>query len=80
MTDTKKFKSLLVAKGMTMARLSELTGISIASLSYKINNKRQFLAREIQCIQKILELTDKQRDEIFFAFDVEYNSTQKGVD
>lgn len=67
MTDTKKFKAAMVEKGMTLAKLSEATGISTASLSYKINNHRQFSAREISTIQIILGLTATERDAIFFA-------------
>lgn len=71
MTNTKKFKAAMVEKGMTLAKLSEATGISTASLSYKINNHRQFSAREISTIQTILGLTATERDEIFFANCVE---------
>lgn len=71
MTNTKKLKSVLMAKGVTMSTLSELTGISLTSLSYKANNHRQFLAKEIAVIQEKLSLTNEQRDEIFFAKNVE---------
>lgn len=71
MTDTKFFKSLLVAKGITLNQLAELTGISLTSLSYKVNNHRQFTAREISVIQKALNLTNDERDNIFFTLNVE---------
>lgn len=71
MTDTKFFKSLLVAKGITLNQLAELTGISLTSLSYKVNNHRQFTAREISVIQKALKLTNNERDNIFFTCSVE---------
>lgn len=75
MTDTKKFKLYLLEKGITMGKLSELTGISLTSLSYKANNHRQFLAREIAVIQNQLGMTNQERDAIFFASDVELKST-----
>lgn len=71
MTDTKFLKSLLVAKGITLNQLAELTGISLTSLSYKVNNHRQFTAREISVIQKALNLTNDERDNIFFTTNVE---------
>lgn len=71
MTNTKKFKAVMTEKGMTLAKLSEETGISVASLSYKVNNHRQFSAREISTIQAVLGLTATERDAIFFAGEVE---------
>lgn len=71
MTNSRKLKSVMVARGMTLSDLSSLTGLSKASLSYKINNHRQFLAKEILILQKALNLTSLERDEIFFANDVE---------
>ncbi len=71
MTNTKKLKSVLVDKDITLGMLSELTGISLTSLSYKINNHRQFLAKEIAIIQEKLGLSVDERDAIFFAKEVE---------
>lgn len=75
MTNTNKFKSVLLEKGITMKKLSEITGISQTSLSYKSNNHRQFLAKEISLIQKELDLSNEERDAIFFAQEVDYKST-----
>lgn len=56
---------LLTLSGLYSAH--EKIGISRTSLSYKINNIVEFNAQEIKHIQKILELSNEQRDHIFFA-------------
>lgn len=67
MTDTIRLKSLLVMKQITMEELATLLKISKTSLSYKVNNIREFKSSEIKNVQKALGLTDKERDEIFFC-------------
>lgn len=67
MTDTLKIKKIIRMKGFTLDTLSKKIGISRTSLSYKINNIVEFNAQEIKHIQKILELSNEQRDHIFFA-------------
>lgn len=66
MTNTLEFKAMLVRKGLTLKKLSEEVGISSTSLSYKINNRRDFMSREIVAISKALNLTSYERDKIFF--------------
>lgn len=41
----------------------------------KLNNETEFKASEISAMQKILGLTNRKRDEIFFAQKVELKST-----
>ena len=67
MTDTLEIKKIIRMKGFTLDTLSKKIGISRTSLSYKINNILEFNAQEIKHIQKILELSNEQRDHIFFA-------------
>ena len=71
MTDTLEIKKIIRMKGFTLDTLSKKIGISRTSLSYKINNIVEFNAQEIKHIQKILELSNEQRDHIFFAEAVE---------
>lgn len=65
MTDTLEIKKIIRMKGFTLDTLSKKIGISRTSLSYKINNIVEFNAQEIKHIQKILELSNEQRDHIF---------------
>lgn len=67
MTDTLEIKKIIRMKGFTLDTLSKKIGISRTSLGYKINNIVEFNAQEIKHIQKILELSNEQRDHIFFA-------------
>lgn len=67
MTDTLEIKKIIRMKGFTLDTLSKKIGISRTSLSYKINNIVEFNAQEIKHIQKILELSNEQRNHIFFA-------------
>lgn len=75
MTDSLYLKSMLVRRGITLEDVSEQIGVSKTSLSYKINNKRQFTATEIAKLSSILQLTTEERDKIFFRINVELNST-----
>lgn len=67
MTDTLEIKKLIRMKGYTLDSLSKKIGISRTSLSYKINNLVEFNAQEIKQIQNVLDLSNEQRDYIFFA-------------
>lgn len=71
MTDTLAFKALLVKRGYTLEKLSDELGITISTLSYKVNNRRQFKPSEIIAIKNILGMTSAERDSIFFGDDVD---------
>ena len=71
MTDTLLLKSMLLRKGLTVETASEKLGISRASMSYKVNNKREFMASEIKQLSDLLELTDSEVRQIFFTVNVD---------
>lgn len=71
MTDTVEFKIALVKIGMSMNELAKKIGISRTSLSYKVNNKVEFTAKEIHAIRNCLNLTEAEMNKIFFANDVD---------
>ena len=66
MTDKALLKSFLALKSMTMQELSDKTCISLSSLNYKLNEAREFRQSEIKAIQDVLELSNEERDNIFF--------------
>ena len=70
MTNTQELKSFLVKRNISASRLANELGISRVSLSKKINNQREFKASEIVKIQKILVLTNAERDFIFFDIEL----------
>lgn len=67
MTNTTEFKVAMMRASMTMESLAEQVGISAVSMSYKVNNKREFTSSEIKRISDILNLTIEERELIFFA-------------
>ena len=67
MTDTRKLKAVMALKGITGYDLAKSIGISRASFSYKINNLREFRAKEIQAISEALKLSLEDKEQIFFA-------------
>lgn len=71
MTNTKKLRALMVEKGYTQEQLAKLLGITETTLNYKINNKREFKASEIQALTKILGIPMQEVDGIFFARDID---------
>jgi transcriptional regulator with XRE-family HTH domain len=71
MTNTREFKAILVRTGITAEKLAESIGLSQQSLSYKVNNRREFTATEINAISKVLNLTLEEKEKIFFADTVE---------
>ena len=65
MTATNELRSLIIKKGFTQSYVADKLGISPQSLSYKINNKVEFKASEIEALCTLLCISNK--DIIFFA-------------
>lgn len=61
-----KFKGWLRSNGLTYNDIAALLGLSVATVSAKINGKSDFLLSEIQAIKKKYQLDDN----IFFTEDV----------
>lgn len=70
MTNARKLKSILVLKGVSQQDLAYNLGISKQALNYKINGRTPFRINEILKIQKLLNLNNKERDDIFFDYNV----------
>lgn len=71
MTNTLEFKAMLIRKGYTAEELADAIGITKVTMSYKVNNKREFMASEINAISKVLDLSLEEKEKIFFADVVE---------
>lgn len=67
MTNTELFRKKVEEKGITIKFLALKIGITRESLYNKLNNETEFKASEISRITDVLELTSKERDDIFFA-------------
>lgn len=77
MTDSKKLSDEITDSGITITAIAKKLGITREGFYKKLNNETEFKASEISALQKILRLTNKKRDEIFFAKEVELKSTLK---
>lgn len=67
MTNTTLLKSVMVLRGFTIKSLARVVGMSTSSMSYKINNHRDFSISEVAAIKEAMNLSASERDEIFFA-------------
>ena len=62
-----KLKGLIREKYITNANFANKIGISLTSLSNKLNNKVAWSQPEIYASKIALDLTEKEIDEIFFT-------------
>lgn len=75
MTNSKELEKLIHDSGLKKIFIANQLNISIVSLLRKINNQNEFKQSEIKTLCKLLNLNAKQMGQIFFANDVENNST-----
>lgn len=71
MTDSEKLNTAITDSGITITAIAKKLGISREGFYKKLNNETEFKASEISSMQSILNLTNKTRDAIFFAKEVE---------
>lgn len=68
MTNSELLKKAIEESGLLKSAILERMGIkSYATLRAKIENEREFTASEMDKLGNILNLSPKQRKEIFFA-------------
>lgn len=67
MIDTIKLEMSITKARITKRELAKQLGISEMSLYNKIHNISEFKASEIRKLSEILELSDSDRQAIFFA-------------
>lgn len=78
MTNTDLLKEILSDSGYKLAYVADKLGITYQGFLNKINNESEFKASEIQTLKELLNLTNKERDKIFFTKKVDWQSTYKG--
>lgn len=75
MTDRQKLRDAINRRGLKLSYVAKFMGMSRQTLSYRMNNHREFTASEIKKMCGLLGITDlDEREAIFFAPDVENNS------
>ncbi len=67
MTDTKELNAAIARMGMTKKVIAAALGLSPAGFWKKLSNVSEFKAAEIKKLQRLLNLSDDERDRIFFA-------------
>lgn len=67
MTNKKLFQIALIKRDYTFDKLAKEINLSRQSMSYKVNNLRKFTDSEIESIDKVLNLTVEEKENIFFA-------------
>jgi len=75
LTNSNELRAAITRKGMTQEQVAEALGITTATLNYKINNKREFKTSEVKALVDLLEIKKEDIDKIFFANDVDCEST-----
>lgn len=67
MTDSKLLREKIEESGYRLRFIAAKVGISYQCLLNKINNSSEFKAGEIQTLYTLLNLTEKERESIFFC-------------
>lgn len=71
MLNSEKLKERIGASGLKKAFIAEQLGITYAGYNLKEKGDNEFTASEIQKLQKLLNLNDKDTRRIFFADNVD---------
>ena len=66
MTNTAKLKGLLVENEMTQEDMAKELNIALFTFNEKLNNKRDFTAKELQGIKDRLNMSNEKFMSIFF--------------
>lgn len=71
MTNTNLLREKIDDSGYKLRFIAGKLGITYQGFLKKINNETEFKATEIQNLKELLNLTDEERDKIFFTLSVE---------
>lgn len=67
MTDSEALNKVIENSGLKLTFIARALKLSREGFYKKLNNKTEFKASEIVKMQEILNLSNEQRDKIFFA-------------
>lgn len=67
MTNTGLLREKIELSGFRLTFIAQKLGITRYSLTLKISNKYEFKASEIKTLEALLGLSQKEKEEIFFA-------------
>ena len=66
MTNTLELDIALKRAGVTRLEVAKQLGISVTAFFNKLHNKTEFKASEIAILKKVLNISEEERDKIFF--------------
>lgn len=69
-------KDKIDKSGYKLRYIAEQLGISYQGLLNKLNSDTEFKASEIYILYHLLNMSETERDNIFFTFNVDFNSTK----
>lgn len=78
--DTQKLKGKLLERGKTYADCAAHLGISVTSISNKLNDKSILDISEANDLSNFLELTERERIDIFLPTNLHDVQERKGKD
>jgi len=79
MVDVDALRKHIDRSGMTIVFISEKSGISRETLYNRLSNQGEFKASEILSLSNTLNMSQSDRDEIFFVDKSELNSLNTKV-
>jgi hypothetical protein len=69
--NTKMLRDKINDAGYKLQFVAEKCGLTYFGFMKKVNNETEFKASEIMILKVLLNLTDKEVNQIFFALDVD---------
>lgn len=76
MVNLAKLRGLMAERGLEVNKLAGILGISRQATSDKLNGKSKISLTDAQAISKALEMTNEERDLIFFNENVKSEATR----
>lgn len=67
MIDSRMLRSKMLLKDVTQEKLAEVLGYNRTNINKKINNKMAVSLRDVELIQKLLDLTNDEVCDIFLS-------------
>lgn len=75
MVNHAKLRGLMVERGLEVNRLASILGISRQAVSDKLSGKTSITLTDAQAISLALDMSNEERDAIFFADTVKSEAT-----
>jgi predicted transcriptional regulator len=71
MVDLERLKRIIDDSGITMVAVAKKTGILRETLYNRLAGRGEFTVSEVESISEVFHLSGQERDDIFFAKQVE---------